>query len=299
LRPLTREGEIAVTTETAPAFKPESIGTTGDPVEFEVTRERIVAYAAATNDTTVAHAAGEIAPPVFAIVPAFQAAGMASLTVIPAELLGAILHGEQDFHFHRPIEPGMTLSTAATPVGMRQRSSGVTVVTKAETRESGGELVVEQFMTTFVRGSQGAADLGEEAPGHGFDESLRERQPDAEVSQTYDADQTFRYAEAAGDPMQIHLDDEFAKAVGLPGIIIHGLCTMAFTSVAAIESFCPDDPTRLRRLAVRFAKMAFPEQTITTRFWSAGERDGRSAYAYETTADSGDVVIKDGLAEIA
>ena len=288
-----------MTTDTAPTFKPEGIGVSGEPVEFEVTRERIAAYAAATNDAIAPHAAGEIAPPVFAIVPAFQAAGMASLTVIPGELLGAILHGEQDFHFHRPIEPGMTLSTVATPVGMRQRSSGVTVVTRAETREDGGDLVVEQFMTTFVRGAQGVEDVGEEAPGHAFDESLRERGPDAQVSQTYDADQTFRYAEAAGDPMQIHLDEEFAKAVGLPGIIIHGLCTMAFTSVAAIESFCPDDPARLRRLAVRFAKMAFPEQTITTRFWNAGEHDGRTAYAYETAADSGDVVIKDGLAEIA
>ena len=76
-----------MTTETAPVFKPESIGVAGDPVEFEVTKERIAAYAAATNDQIAPHAAGEIAPPVFAIVPAFQAAGMASLTVIPGELL--------------------------------------------------------------------------------------------------------------------------------------------------------------------------------------------------------------------
>lgn len=288
-----------MSTETAPAFKPEGIGVSSDPVEFEVTQERIAAYAAATNDSIAKHASGEIAPPVFSVVPAFQAAGMASLTVIPGELLGAILHGEQDFHFHRPIEPGMTLSTTATPIGMRQRSSGVTVVTKADTREAGGELVTEQYMTTFVRGAQGVEDLGEDAPKHGFDESLREREPDAEVAQTYDQDQTFRYAEASGDPMQIHLDEDFAKAVGLPGIIIHGLCTMAFTSVAALESFAPDDPTRLRRLAVRFAKMAFPGQTVTTRLWKAGEGDGATSYAFETTADSGDVVIKDGLAQIA
>ncbi len=288
-----------MSTETAPTFKPEGIGVASDPVEFEVTRERIAAYAAATNDSIAKHASGEIAPPVFSVVPAFQAAGMASLTVIPGELLGAILHGEQDFHFHRPIEPGMTLSTTATPIGMRQRSSGVTVVTKADTSEAGGELVTEQYMTTFVRGAQGVEDVGEDAPKHAFDESLREREPDAEVAQTYDSDQTFRYAEASGDPMQIHLDEEFAKAVGLPGIIIHGLCTMAFTSVATIESFAADDPTRLRRLAVRFAKMAFPEQTVTTRLWKSGENDGRTVYSYETTADSGDVVIKDGLAEIA
>ncbi len=149
-------------------------------------------------------------------------------------------------------------------------------------------------MTTFVRGAQGVEDIGDEAPSHGFDASLRDREPDAEVAQTYDADQTFRYAEASGDPMQIHLDEKFAKSVGLPGIIIHGLCTMAFTSVAAIEHACPDDPTRLKRLAVRFAAIALPEQTITTRIWDTGD----GAYSYETTSDAGAVVIKDGLAEV-
>ena len=288
-----------MTTETAPTFKADAIGTPGEPVKFEVERERIAAYAAATNDAIAQHAAGDIAPPIFSIVPAFQAAGMASLAVIPPELLGAILHGEQDFHFHKPIEPGMELETIATPIGMRQRSSGVTVAVRAETRDGAGELVTEQYMTSFVRGSQGVEDAGEVAPEHGFDESLREREPDAEVAQTYDADQTFRYAEASGDPMQIHLDDEFAKSVGLPGIIIHGLCSMAFTSVAVIEEFAADDPSRLKRLAVRFASIALPEQTITTKVWSAGEREGRDCYAYETTSDAGAVVIKDGWAEIA
>lgn len=288
------------TTETAPAFKSESIGTPGEPVAFEVERERIAAYAAATNDPIPAHSAGELAPPVFSIVPAFQSSALASMTVIPLELIPAILHGEQDFHFHRPIEPGMELSTVSTPIGMRQRSSGAIVVTRAETRDAAGELVTEQYLTSFVRGVQGVADAGALAPEHGLDESVRERAPAAEVSQAYDADQTFRYAEASGDPMQIHLDDKFARAVGMPGIIIHGLCTMAFTSVAAIQSFCPEDPTRLRRLAVRFAKIALPEQTITTRFWEASPGgDGRTAYAYETDSDSGDVVIKDGRAEIA
>ncbi|MGH2985625.1 MAG: MaoC/PaaZ C-terminal domain-containing protein [Solirubrobacterales bacterium] len=285
-------------TETAPGFKTDAIGTAGEPVSFAVTRERIAAYAAATNDPIAAHAAGELAPPVFAIVPAFQSLGVASLSVIPGELLGAILHGEQDFHFHRPIEPGMELVTVSTPIGTRQRSSGATVAIRGETRDGGGELIVEQYMTSFVRGAQGVEDVGEAAPGHRFEESLRDREPAAEVSQTFDADQTFRYAEAAGDPMQIHLDDEFARSVGLPGIIIHGLCTMAFTSVAAIEALCPDDPTRLRRLAARFASIALPEQTITTRIWEADSSDERTAYRYETTSDADAVVIKDGLAEI-
>ena len=289
-----------MTTEAAaPTFNAHAIGRAGEAVSFPVERERIAAYAAATNDDIPQHAPGDVAPPVFSIVPSFQAMGMAAMAVIPPELIGAILHGEQDFHLHRPIEPGMELETTATPIGMRQRSSGVTVVVRTDTRDEAGEIVTEGYSTTFVRGAQGVDDIGEEAPAHRFDESLRERGTDAEVSQTYDADQTFRYAEASGDPMQIHLDDGFAKSVGLPGIIVHGLCTMAFTSVAAIKSFTPDDPSRLRRLAVRFASIALPEQTITTKFWAAGERDGRDGYAYETTSDADAIVITDGWAEIS
>jgi acyl dehydratase len=279
---------------TTPSFKTDSIGTWSDPVEFAVTRERIQQYAAATNEPIAQHVAGDYASPVFAVVPAFGAAGAAATGVIPGELLMMVLHGEQDFHFHAPILPDTTLTTRAAPIGLQPRSSGVTVVVKTETRDAADQLLNEQYWTTFVRGGQHGEAAGEGAPPHGFDESLRSREPDASVSQTFDSDQTFRYAEASGDPMPIHTDDDLAKAMGLPGIIIHGLCTMAFTSVAAIQHACPDDPTRLARLAVRFAKTLQPGQTITTNIWDAG--DGQ--YAYETTSDEGAVVIKDGLAVV-
>lgn len=279
---------------TAQQFNTDVIGKWSDPVEFEVTRERIKQYAAATNDSIPPHATGDYAPPVFAIVPAFGVAGGVTTQVIPGELLMMVLHGEQDFHFHAPIRPDTTVTTRAAAIGLQPRSSGVTVVTKADTHDADGQLLVEQYMTTFVRGASASEAMGEPAPGHAFDESLRSRDPDATVSQTFDKDQTFRYSEASGDPMPIHLDDALAKSMGLPGIIIHGLCTMAFTSSAVIESFCADDPTRLERLAVRFAKTVQPEQTITTRIWDAGE----GTYAYETESDEGAVVIKDGLAQV-
>jgi acyl dehydratase len=279
---------------TAPTFNTDAIGQWTDPVEFEVTSERIKQYAAATNDPIAPHAAGELAPPVFAVVPAFGVAGQAALKVIPGELLMMIVHGEQDFHYHSPILPGTTVSTRAAVTGMQPRSSGVTVVAKADTHDAGGTLLVEQYMTSFVRGAQAPEADGEPAPAHAFDEALRAQPPEAHVRQTFDSDQTYRYAEASGDPMPIHLDDELAKSVGLPGIIIHGLCTMAFTSVAVIQHACPDDPTRLERLAVRFAKPVQPSQAITTRIWAPGG----GAYAYETESDQGATVVKDGLAQI-
>jgi acyl dehydratase len=282
---------------TTPVFSTDALGTWSEPREFAVSREAIRAYAEATNDGISPHAAGDLAPPVFAVVPAFEMLAAAAATVIPSELLMMIVHGEQDFTFHRPIRPGTTLLTRAAAVGVHPRSTGVTVTVRGETRDAdGGALLVEQLMTAFVRGARSAASAGEPpAPSHGFDEALRSRPPDAAVAQTFDADQTFRYAAASGDPMPIHLDDELARAMGLPGIIIHGLCTMAFTSQVVIGHACPDDPTRLRRLAVRFARVAQPGQTITTRVWDGGQ--GR--HHFETTADSGGVVIKDGLAEVA
>ncbi len=288
-----------MSTETTPAFRTDLLNQWSEPVEFEVERDQVVAYAEATNDDIPQHVSGDSAPPVFAVVPAWGVMAAAGAEIVPPELILRIVHGEQDMRFHRPIEPGMTLVSKGAARGIHQRSSGVTVVGVAETRTTDGELVVEQVMTTFVRGATTPDSLGEGAPGHAFSPELRECAPLAEITQSFDADQTYRYADASGDRMRIHLEPEAAEQAGLPGIIIHGLCTMAFTSRAIIQTVCPEDPARLRRLAVRFSSIAHPKETITTRIWESGESGDHRAYAYETTSDSGAVVIKDGLAEVA
>ncbi len=119
------------------------------------------------------------------------------------------------------------------------------------------------------------------------------------VAQTIDQDQTYRYAAASGDPNPIHVDENIAKMAGLPGIIVHGLCTMAFTSKVAIDKLCGGDPTRLKRLRVRFSRPVLPGQTITTKVWADGQRNGRRVFAYETFNPDGQAVIKGGIAEVA
>ena len=274
-------------------FNVGELGKWCDELEFKVEKDRVIGYAKATNDPIPQHLSGELAPPIFAIVPVFEALIPAALNVAPPELIAFLVHGEQDMHLHRPIVPGMTLTARAKATGVASKSSGTTLAIKIETR-SGGELVNEQWMTAFFRGFSAGQNEGEMAPTHGFPAELEETAPTAEVTQHVDEDQTFRYSEASGDPMPIHLDEEIAKSAGLPGIIAHGLCTMAFTSHAVIQKFADGDPTRLKRLAVRFSKPVLPGQDITTRMWRADD----GMVVYETTADSGDVVIKDGLAEV-
>jgi acyl dehydratase len=279
-------------------FDLSKLGQWSDEKEFKVESDRTKAYAAATNDTNARHTNGELAPPVFAVVPIWEAMGMAVMQVTPPELALMVVHGEQDMFIHRPITPGMVTRSKAAPVGVHVKPSGTTVVAKTETHDDNGELLVEMFMTSFFRGASEGESAGEQAPSHTVDVAVKERDPIATVTYKIDDDQTYRYAEASGDHMPIHLDENIAKSVGFPGIIVHGLCTMAFTSRAIVEQCCDGEPARLKRLAVRFSRPVLPGQEITTRIWDAGERDGRRVFAYETTNPEGAVVIKDGLAEV-
>jgi acyl dehydratase len=79
-----------------------------------------------------------------------------------------------------------------------------------------------------------------------------------EVTVTPDRYVTYRYAGASGDFNPIHLDDEFARSVGLPSKILHGLWTMA--QVARVQS---EDPLALRSLSVQFRGLGVPEREIT------------------------------------
>jgi acyl dehydratase len=71
-----------------------------------------------------------------------------------------------------------------------------------------------------------------------------------------------RYAGASGDFNPIHIDDEFAKAVGLPRNILHGLYSMGLVARANAEAISGGDPRALKRLKVQFRGMGMPEQEI-------------------------------------
>jgi acyl dehydratase len=106
-----------------------------------------------------------------------------------------------------------------------------------------------------------------------------------------------RYAGASGDFNPIHIDDEFAKQVGLPRNILHGLYGMALVARAATAA-AGGDPRSLRRLSVQFRGMGLPEQEIvvTGSVVEAGE-DG---VTIDTVAEqSGNQIIKNAQAVVA
>ncbi|MGH2939681.1 MAG: MaoC/PaaZ C-terminal domain-containing protein [Solirubrobacterales bacterium] len=83
-----------------------------------------------------------------------------------------------------------------------------------------------------------------------------------ELRVTPDKYLTNRYAGASGDFNPIHIDADFAKSVGLPGNILHGLYGMGLVAKAAAQGLGGGDPRALKKLTVQFRGMGLPEQEI-------------------------------------
>ena len=184
----------------------------------------------------------------------------------------------------------MLVVSTATPIALLPRSNGTSLVIRTETRTTDGELVNEQHVTEFFRGVEADDGVGERAPDHRLEV---DGEPLAEISYRIAADQPDRYAAASGDDFAIHLDDAFARSVGLPGRIVHGLCTMAFAGRAVLEAAGVSDPRAVKRLAVRFSAPLYPGETVTTRVWHV---DG--GFGFESLNGEGKPVLKDGRAEL-
>ena len=73
---------------------------------------------------------------------------------------------------------------------------------------------------------------------------------------------SYYYAGASGDFNPIHIDNEFAKMVGLGGIILQGLCTMAFTYRGVMGG---KDPSKIKKLRVRFRQVVRPQDKLTIK----------------------------------
>jgi len=117
-----------------------------------------------------------------------------------------------------------------------------------------------------------------------------------ELRATPDKYLTVRYAGASGDFNPIHIDEEFAKAVGLPGRILHGLWTMALLARAQTEA--AGGAARLKRLKVQFRGMGLPEHEVVVT-GTVRERTDHGTAVIDTVAEQdGNQIIRNAEAEV-
>jgi acyl dehydratase len=263
-----------------------------------VTREALQNFARACNDDNPRYfdpavSGGIVAPPMFAVVVTWIPV-ISTLTdpELRADLL-RLLHTAQAIEFLAPIRPGDQISGAARIASIEAAPGGESIVLELNATKQDGVVVSRARFTALIRGRRDAAFAAE--PRNPPETEIDRTPPSLCVTQTIDRDQTTRYAEASGDRNPIHVDENVAKMAGLPGIIVHGLCTMAFASRALIDTVCAAEPLRLKRLGVRFVRPVLPGDTLMTSIWPA-QKSGR--YVFETSNLGGVVVLRDGSAEI-
>ena len=294
-------GELATEMESrGTGVNRDALGTAfhGDPLI--VTLDEMLDFAKATNDQNpyfndTAGEGGVVAPPLFPVRYYNEIFARALTDPHLGVDVTRLLFGEMEMTFYHPVRPRDLVVVKAAVESLEDKESGQ-VMRLACRLMCEGEAMARSVATFFIRWDESRIQrLKKEstAPGEvlgevAFEESMKIRE-----------DQTIDFAEASNDPNPIHLDEKYATSMGLPGIIVHGLCNMAFCGKAFVDSVCEGDPGRLKSLKVRFSKPARPGQTLTTRAYAplSGE-DGEKVYRFEARNDEGEPIITEGIARV-
>ena len=118
------------------------------------------------------------------------------------------------------------------------------------------------------------------------------------LSRTVTQDQISAYANASGDLNPIHVNEEFARMVGLPGTIAHGMLNMGILTEAVARWAGGND--RVAAISCRFSKPLLPGDTITCtgKVVAVDEASGIATLEVGAVSDRGDTVLSNGRAEV-
>jgi len=274
------------------------LGTRHGPFVGALDAGVIALYAAATNDTNAAVVAGTAVPATFPVILIFDAQWAANAAVPKSVYRGGRngVHGEHEVLLHRPLVPGETLETFSEPFAVRNTRAGARVVLHMEQFGADGVLAAEHWWTIFFPGCDELADVGAEPPDHTFPDDARERLVGS-VTQHIDVDVATRYAEVSNDWSAHHFELEAARNAGVDYVFAHGLCTMAMCTQAVVAMVADGDPSRVRRVAVRFASPTRLDADLTVDVYDASATGGAGVYAFEATG-AGAPVIKHGRLQL-
>ena len=274
------------------------LGQPTDPFTAYCDADEIVAFAHAINHPNPLYLNGQATPPTYAVVPALPV--LLSVAGLPPEATeGSIggVHGTHDLYVRKRIEPGTRLHTTGERCAVTTSKAGMNVVVRLTSRDDAGEVAIEQYWSTLMRGPVTGGDQGDTLAEHNFPESARAHLVGTLTLPTTQ-DQTFRYAGASGDRAAMHVNDESATRVGFPGKFNQGLCTLGIVSGGLIKLTAADDPRRVTRIAVRFAAPTFPGEDIEVSAYEVGMTDeGLRSYAFEAFSEGG-AVLRHGRIEV-
>lgn len=206
-----------------------------------------------------------------------------------------VVHGEQDSRIYSLIKSGDRIKIVPKFLGREEKETGTLFIAKAEQfDDKTGQKIGEGYHIYFVRGEKKGEKKKVEEEKKEYGQRIYEWK--IKVAK----DQPIKYAEGSGDRFPIHTDENFARAMGFPTIILHGMCTMAFAVKSVVDNVLGGDATKVRRARVRFSKPVLPEQTLTFIGYDSKEKPEIGKRRIDVVAfnDNGEEVLKNAFLEI-
>ncbi len=244
-----------------------------------------MAYSAALGETDPRYydtENGVLAHPLFPVCYEWPLAQ--PLRNLPAlrPLYPRLLHAQHDLTIQRRPRAGETLRVSACILSVSQRRPGAFVVFRFEARDGAGELATVTDFGALYR------DVEVESPqGKGMDDppySGVELKSAGTIAVSATAAHVYTECARVWNP--IHTDIAYARAAGLPGLILHGTATLALSVSRALQGA---DPAKVRRVRCRFAGMVPMPSTLNVyAATTAGE------ISFETRNERGEAVISRG-----
>lgn len=200
-----------------------------------------------------------------------------------------LLHAEQALQLHRPlpVEGAVFSEMAIDEIYDKGAAKGaILCMTRKLFDAASGDLLVTLGTVLFLRGDGGFGGKSEGPPKPRAMPAGRE--PDLTASLPATANQALIYR-LAGDYNPLHIDPAVARAAGFDRPILHGLCGYGMAGRALIKALCGDEPTRLRRLDVRFTSPVFPGEPLHIDIWKQQRGDA----SFRVVATRRSVVVVD------
>ncbi|MFW9993601.1 MAG: SDR family NAD(P)-dependent oxidoreductase [Candidatus Odinarchaeota archaeon] len=260
--------------------------------------EKIIAYARATNETNPRYFEDDetklMVPPIF---PVTTLIGPMKEQILVDDTLNLdvinMIHGEHEILYHRVLRPRELIQTTVKLESIENKKTGDILWAKINGLAENIPVYEMRAGFFFKKPRKGPRPITAKR-----EEKPVKREVIVSKQMVVTPDQSVRYAKASGDDNPIHQDRDIARAVGLPDIILHGLCTLAFATQVIVDELAAGDPGRVKRVKTRFSKPVFMNDTLTTEGWIIEEKEKSKVIGFETKNQDGMAVLTRGEAEI-
>ncbi|HMH65522.1 MAG TPA: MaoC/PaaZ C-terminal domain-containing protein [Rhizomicrobium sp.] len=206
-----------------------------------------------------------------------------------------VVDGERRITIHKPLPPKCEVIADERYLDILDKGEGkgAVLIQERKVREAGsGEPLFTIVSSIFARGDGG---FGGKPQGGPQLHEIPSRAPDLVKDVDTRPDQAFLYA-LSGDRNPLHRDPAFAKMVGFPRPILHGLCSYGTACRAVLSTLAEHQPERITQFDVRFSKPVFPGETLMVELWQDG---GTISYRASVKERPGTVVLNNGLCLLA